>query len=279
MREILHTALEAAQAATAVHLRYRSVPEDRQAREKGRSDFVSQVDLEAQRAALTVIGRRFPDHAVVAEEEDGEAGVPDGIPQGTGADPAAGRHRGVPVWVVDPLDGTTNYLHGHPQYAASVGVLLGGEPVVGAVTAGATGERWWARKDGGAWKDGRRIQVSGVRVLQEALVGTGYPFKRLDLLPDYLDQFGRVLPGTVGIRRGGSAALDLCALASGTLDAFWELILSPWDVAAGAAILQEAGGRLARVDGSPMGYAESGSVLAANSSVLLEGLGALVRGE
>ncbi len=277
MRELLLTALEAASAATSVHLRYaggRTAVES--AREKGTSDFVSQVDLEAQRAAVSAIRARFPHHRIMAEEEDPhgreEERRSDG--GGTGSHPGAG-----PVWVVDPLDGTTNYLHRHPQYAASVGILEAGRAVAGAVMAGATGERWWALRGSGAYKDGHRIHTSAVRALPDALVGTGYPFKRLDLLPAYLEQFGRVLPATMGIRRGGSAALDLCALAQGTLDGFWELILSPWDITAGVAILEEAGGVACRVDGSPLRMEEPESVLAANSRRLLTSLKEVVGGD
>ncbi len=265
MRELLFTALEAAQAATAVHTRYAGTPALEDAREKGTSDFVSRVDIQAQRAALAVIRRDFPDHRIVAEEDD-----PDRIQAEGGArGPASG-----PLWIVDPLDGTTNYLHGHPQYAASVGVLVDGAPAAGAVMAGASGERWWALRGGGAWKDGRRIRVSSVRALDRALVGTGFPFKRHDFISAYLEQFGRVLPTSMGIRRGGSAALDLCALASGVLDAFWELVLKPWDIAAGLMILQEAGGTATRMDGSPLTLDRPESVLAGNSPELVEALDA-----
>lgn len=283
MDPLLFTAIQAAEAAAEVHLRHFGRIGVDQAREKAPSDFVSEVDMEAQEAALGVIQRRYPDHQVLAEE--------------AAVDPEnEGRERSWPegdryLWIVDPLDGTTNYLHRHPQFAASVGVgrLVGREPggegssdrapvlEAGAVVAPRTGERWWARRGEGAFKNGLRLQVSGTRSLKRALVGTGFPFKEPGLAPRYLDQFRRVLPASGGVRRGGSAAMDLCYLAEGILDGFWEEdYLSPWDVAAGLVILREAGGVATRMDGAEIGL-RNGSVLAANSTELLRELGALLR--
>jgi myo-inositol-1(or 4)-monophosphatase len=258
----LATAREAAEAAADVHGRYVGRVGIDGAIEKGRSDFVSEVDLESQRAALAVIRARYPGHLIMAEEEDAPAPAPD---------------EDRPLWVVDPLDGTTNFLHGHPAYAASIAVAIEGRVVAGAVTAQATGLRWWACEGGGAWLDGpttsgpKRLSVSSTGKLRASLIGTGFPFKRLDALPRYLDQFGRVLRETAGIRRCGAAALDLCYLASGSLDAFWELFLNPWDFAAGLVILSEAGGLAERMDGSLVDLAP-GSVVAANSRALLVAL-------
>ena len=305
MDSLLSTALEAAEAAAHVHsVHFGKVGLDG-AEEKGHSDFVSQVDLQAQRAALSVIRRDYPDHEVLAEEDTGER-------QGGWGDrkwPDEGEF----LWIVDPLDGTTNFLHGHPQFAASVGVgrrvldegeRRGSSPVgeagielepglgrgtgivleagvaleAGAVVAARTGERWWARRGQGAFKNGRPIRVSPLQSLRTALIGTGFPFKEPELIPRYLEGFQRVLPASGGIRRAGSAALDLCYLAEGVLDGFWEEeYLSPWDVAAGLIILQEAGGTAARLNGSEIGL-ENGSILAANSAALLGELRILVGG-
>lgn len=265
MPDLLSTARDAADAAARVHLRHLGKVRIEEADEKGTSDFVTRVDMEAQEAALSLIRSRFPDHRILAEEEDGRAG------------PSAWRDGTGPTWIVDPLDGTTNFLHGHPAFCASVGVLLDGRPAAGAVVAAATGERWWAERGGGAVRNGEPIRVSGVSALRRALVGTGFPFKRLERLPEYLEQFGRVLPATSGIRRGGSAALDLCYLAQGSFDVFWELFLSPWDIAAGAAVLEEAGGVIRRPGGSAMDYGPGGGpVLAGNSPELLGALEALL---
>lgn len=283
MDPLLSTALEAAEAAARVHLHYFGEVGLDGAREKGPSDFVSLVDLEAQEAAMAVILERHPDHGVLAEEDTGgEAGR-----RSERKWPENGGY----LWIVDPLDGTTNYLHRHPQFAASVGVgrSTGREAVgagrgqtaileAGAVVAARTGERWWARRGQGAFKNGVPIRVSALRSVRTALVGTGFPFKEPDLVPRYLQELQRVLPASGGVRRGGSAAMDLCYLAEGILDGFWEEdYLSPWDVAAGLVILREAGGIATRLDGSEIGL-DDGSILAANSPEVLEELGALVRG-
>lgn len=224
---------------------------------KGFGDFVSRADVEAQDAALEVIRGRHPGHRILAEEGEGE-----GMAVASGPDP---------VWVVDPLDGTKNFLHRHPAYAVSVAVSRHGRPVAGAVLAPATGERWWATRSGGAWKNGRRLRVSETGRLADALVGTGFPFKVLELLPSYGAQFRALLEGGAAIRRAGAAALDLCYLAEGRFDAFWELFLNPWDFAAGALVVEEAGGILARPDGGPLTLAP-GAVTAANSEALLHEL-------
>jgi len=283
MDPLLSTALEAAEAAARVHLVYFGEVGPDDARRKAHSDFVSRVDLEAQEAALSVILQRHPDHRVLAEEDPGG--------EDSGRGERTWPENGSYLWIVDPLDGTTNYLHRHPQFAASVGVGrrvrdagdgIGNGPKAileaGAVVAARTGERWWARRGQGAFKNGLPIRVSPLRALKTALIGTGFPFKEPDLVPRYLEEFQRVLPASGGVRRGGSAALDLCYLAEGILDGFWEEdYLSPWDVAAGLVILREAGGLATRLDGSEIDL-KDGSILAANSPDLLHELGALVGG-
>lgn len=293
LREFERTARDAADAAAAVHLVHAGRFTAESATEKAASDFVSEVDLEAQAAALAVIRERHPDHRILAEEAgDGDEGGQGVLPLGPSDAREAmdiGSDRGTdpgprPLWIVDPLDGTTNYLHGHPMYCASVGVTRAGVALAGAVSAPATGERWWAHAGGGAWKSGpggapggpgedaRAVRVSSLRLFRKSLIGTGFPFKRLDLMPEYLRQFDRMLRATSGIRRGGSAALDLCYLADGTFDGFWELWLAPWDIAAGAAILSEAGGIMTRLDGSIPEIEADGSIVAANSPELMAAL-------
>jgi len=228
----------------------------RSATEKARADYVSQTDLDAQEAVLSLIAERHPDHAVLAEEGAGSV------------EEQLATWDGRPLWIVDPLDGTANFLHDHPLYCASVAVAVEGRVVAGAVASGSSGERWWAAEGEGAFKGGRRIRVSERTRLRDALVGTGFPFKALELLPDYLGQLDRVLHAASGVRRGGSAALDMCYLAQGTLDAFWEEILMPWDFAAGLVLVREAGGVLARPDGSGLDLAP-GRVRGANGADML----------
>jgi myo-inositol-1(or 4)-monophosphatase len=260
---LLRTAREAADAAASIQRRDAGKVGLVGAREKARADYVSKTDLDAQEAALSVIARNHPNHAVLAEESDET--VEDRL----------SRWDGRPLWIVDPLDGTANFLHSHPQHCASVAVAVDGRAVAGAVTSGSSGERWWAAEGLGAFKGGRRIHVSSVGPLSQAMVGTGFPFKALELLPDYLGEFERVLRTASGVRRGGSAALDLAYLAQGSLDAFWEKVLMPWDFAAGVVLVQEAGGVLARPDGSALDFTP-GPVTGANSVELLDELLALV---
>lgn len=288
MEELQEVALRAASAAAGVHLAHFRRFGVESAQEKAQSDFVTQVDLEAQHAAVLVIRESFPSHWILAEEETDDH---DTGPLVTRREwPPEGRH----LWIIDPLDGTTNYLHGHPQFGASVAVgrrpgqESGADPnpglsflgclEAGAVVAPRTGERWWAARGAGGWKNGRRLSVSGIRSLPKALIGTGFPFKEPEIVPRYAEQLKRVLPATGGVRRGGSAALDLCYLAEGMLDGFWEEdYLSPWDSAAGLLILSEAGGRASRMDGSAIDL-EDGSILAGNSPELVEGLQGLLFG-
>jgi myo-inositol-1(or 4)-monophosphatase len=252
---LLRTALDAAEAAANVQRRdaFRDVEGVRQ---KARADWVSRTDLDAQEAALAIIRARHPDHEILAEEsaETVEARL--------------ARWDGRPLWLIDPLDGTANFLHRHPFHCASIAVAVDGRPVAGAVVSGSSGERWWAEQGGGAFKSGRRIHVSEPRPMLEALVGTGFPFKRLELMPEYLAQLDRVIRSTSGVRRAGSAALDLCFLAQGSLDAFWEEFLNPWDFAAGIVLVREAGGVLTGPEGRELALAP-GPVRGANSHDML----------
>ena len=256
---LLRTAREAAEAAARIHRRDAGYITLAGATVKARADYVSKTDLDAQEAALEVIHANHPDHTILAEESDEPL------------EDQLARWDGRPLWIVDPLDGTANFLHEHPHYCASVAVAVEGQPVAGAIVSGSTGERWWASAGRGAFKSGKRIRVSNERPLIEALVGTGFPFKMLELMPEYLSQLDRVLRSASGVRRAGSAALDMCYLAQGSLDAFWEEILMPWDFAAGMILVQEAGGVLTRSDGSDLEIAP-GTVRGANSGSLLDEL-------
>lgn len=261
---MLRTALAAAEAALRVQRVWSGRMRIEGADAKARGDFVSRADVDAQEAALGVIADRHPDHRLLAEEGD-----PD-------AEGATLRSAGAtPVWVVDPIDGTTNFLHGNPMYAVSVAVAVEGRPVVGVVASAPTSERWWAIRGGGAWKNGRPVRVAPHRDLERCLISTGFPFRTLDQLELYLAQLGAVLRGTSGVRRGGAAALDLAWLAEGRYDAFWELFLNPWDFAAGIVLIEEAGGVVERIDGSPLELAP-GDVMAASSRETMEALRGLI---
>ena len=256
LEDLLATATGAARAAARVH-------GDASRRGGGKwvdtktasSDFVSDVDMAAQEAAMEVIAARHPGHAILAEEEGG------------GRD---GRPGNEYLWVVDPLDGTTNFLHGHPYYAASVAVWDGTGPLAAAVDALALGKVWTVARGRGAHGNGERIRVSRTARVDRFLLGTGFPFKARALIPAYLKELGRALRHTAGVRRTGAAAIDLAYVASGILDGFWESRLAPWDYGAGVLLVTEAGGVVERVEGGHVGL-DGGSVLAANSA------GALVR--
>ncbi len=213
---------------------------------KGRSDFVSEVDKASEREIDAVIKRRLPDAIVLGEE----------------LSPTAIAGKGIVV-IADPLDGTTNFLHGYPEYSVSIAIARNGILCAGAVLNVARDEEFTARKDGGAFMNGRRIRVSNLREPGRALIGTGFPFKNLEKLPAYLDQFSLVMRGRAGVRRAGSAALDLSNVACGRFDAFWELVLAPWDVAAGILMVREAGGIVTDLDGN-QAQLNAGSFVAGN---------------
>ena len=234
---LLDVARRAADSAAEAHLEGRGRIDPSAWNEKGRSDFVTEIDVEAERRIVDIIRSEFPEHTFLAEEGTGATSEdPDGAIGSTGI-----------RWIIDPLDGTTNWLHGYPEYAVSIAAEDEQGLLAALVLNSATGERFEATRGGGAWLDGAPIEVSRVADLKHALVGTGFPFKQLDVMPDYLATFERVLRTTSGIRRAGAAALDLCDLACGRLDAFFEYWLMPWDVAAGALIVREAGGVFERL--------------------------------
>lgn len=224
----------------------------------GPSDFVTEVDRAAEHAIRDVLLRAYPD-AVVLGEEMSPCGTTEGHPRPTD------RERGL-SWIVDPLDGTTNYLHDYPAYAVSVAAVVDGEPAAGAVLDVPRDLLYTACTGGGAWCGTERLAVSAVRDPANALIGTGFPFKWPDLLPPYLAQFGDIMRATAGIRRAGAAALDLVDVALGRFDGFWELMLAPWDVAAGCVIVREAGGLVTDLDGMPA-VIRHGALVAGNPTL------------
>ena len=256
-RDLCELALDAARVAADVHRRHLGALEVSEWAEKGTADFVTRVDREAEERAIARIRERCPDHEFLAEES-AELGDAESV--------RARFDDADHLWILDPLDGTTNYLHRYPAYSASVAVAHRGEIVAGAVVDGTSGAAWTAWKGGGAWKDGERIAVSSIERLEHALIGTGFPFKALHLMPGYLRQFDAVIRRTSGIRRAGSAALDLCHVASGWLDGFWELWLAPWDIAAGTLIIREAGGVVTSLGGDDDVRA-AGPILAGSETI------------
>ena len=231
--ELLGIALEAARASARVIREATAGREKLVWETKGQSDFVSEVDKASEREITAIMTRRLPSASMLGEE----------------LTPTAMSGKGIVV-IADPLDGTTNFLHGYPEYAVSIAIARDGVLCAGVVLNVARDEEFTARRGAGAFMNGKRIKVSTLREPQRALIGTGFPFKTLEKLPLYLDQFSLVVRGTAGIRRAGSAALDLSNVACGRFDAFWELVLAPWDVAAGILMVQEAGGIITDLNGN-----------------------------
>ena len=252
----LEVALEAARAAARVHLEHVGRVGVEEWSVKGAADFVTHVDHTAESTIAGIIKGAYPSHHIMGEEE--VSARPEGL--------TAGWRDAEWVWLVDPLDGTTNFLHGYPMYSASVAVARQGELLAAAVVCGPSGEEWTAVRGGGAYRNGKRISVSRIGQLRPALIGTGFPFKNIDLMPVYLRQFDAVMRASSGVRRAGSAALDLCHVATGYFDGFWELDLYPWDLAAGALMIREAGGVISALTG-PLDLFDRTSVLAGNPAI------------
>ena len=243
MHGLLNIAVMAARRAGAVLGRNFNKREKLVVESKSHNDFVSSADFAAEKAIIEVIHKYYPDHAIHAEES-GIQGNSD--------------H----VWIIDPLDGTTNYLHGFPIFAVSIGLQINGRLEHAVVYDPMREELFSASRGQGAQLDGHKIRVSGIKDLQGALVGTGIPYRDAneDIKP-YLKMLSKVAKNTSGIRRPGAASLDLCYVASGRLDAFWETGLAPWDLAAGTLIIREAGGIVSGLDGTE-NHLDSGHVLA-----------------
>lgn len=202
--------------------------------EKARADFVSAVDRASEEAIGEILRARHPDAQIVGEELAPDLGTLSGV-----------------TFVADPLDGTTNYLHDFPWYCVSVAALVDGEPAAGAILNVPTGELFTATAGGGARRGGQPIAVSRLDVPRRALIGTGFPFRTPDEVEPYLHVMAGVMREVAGLRRPGSAALDLADVACGRFDAFWEFRLAPWDVAAGILLVREAGGLVTDLHGEP----------------------------
>lgn len=216
---------------------------------KGAGDFVSRADLAAERIIREELTRARPAYGWLGEES-GET---------PGEDPTR-------RWIVDPLDGTTNFLHGLPHWAVSIALEHKGEIVAGVIFDPAKDEMFYAEKGAGAWMNESRIRVSGRRSLSEALLATGVPFGTKRTLPATMRDLARLMPATAGVRRWGAAALDLAYVAAGRLDGYWERELNPWDMAAGLIIVREAGGMVEAVREGHKIF-DSGSVIAANADI------------
>jgi myo-inositol-1(or 4)-monophosphatase len=220
---MLNIAVRAARSAGNVITRNMDRIDQLSVQTKDRNDFVSEVDRQAEHEIIHILRKAYPNHGILAEE--------------------SGERKGDDYqWIIDPLDGTTNFLHGFPHFAVSIGLRHKGRLEQAVVYDPLQRELFTATRGSGAHLNDRRIRVSPRRELDGALLGTGFPFRTQQHLDPYLDMFRALFPHTAGIRRAGSAALDLAYVAAGRLDGFWEIGLSIWDMAAGVLLIQEAGG-------------------------------------
>jgi myo-inositol-1(or 4)-monophosphatase len=241
---ILNIAIKAARQAGHVIMRHLDRLDTLNIQVKGKNDFVSEVDQLAEREIIRVISAAYPDHAILAEESGAKSG-------------------NTYQWIIDPLDGTTNYLHGYPQFSVSIALERDGVLEQGVIFDPVRDELFTASRGRGAQLNNRRIRVSSVHKLEGCLLGTGFPFRAMDHLDPWLKMFRDMLLKTSGVRRAGSAALDLAYVACGRFDGFWELGLQRWDLAAGCLLIQEAGGLVSDLDNNQTHLA-SGNVVAAN---------------
>jgi len=247
MKPTTNIAVRAARQAGKLLLRYYGQVDAKSVSEKGRNDFVSEVDRAAEQAIIEVIRRAYPNHAILAEE--------------------SGEHRGDDFqWVIDPLDGTTNYLHGCPQFAVSIALKHRGQLESAVVYDPLREEMYTADRGGGAYLNDHRLRVNQRKDLHGALLGTGIPFRDQRFVDQYLAMMKLLIRDTAGIRRPGAAALDFAYVAAGRTDGFWELGLAPWDFAAGVLLVREAGGRVTDLAGGDR-FFETGNVVAGGLKV------------
>ena len=255
MHPILNIGVRAARKAGSI-INRASLDGGLNIRAKRANDFDTQVDQAAEQAIIDIVKNAYPDHGFLAEESGASEGKAD------------------TVWIIDPLDGTTNFIHGFPQYCVSIGVQHRGALAHAIVYDPNRNELFTASKGRGAFLNDRRIRVTGQTKLADALVGTGFPFKELTRLDLYTRQLQSMMRSSSGVRRAGAAALDLAYVACGRLDAFWELGLAPWDMAAGVLLIQEAGGLVGDLKGEQT-FMESGDICCSTPKIfpaLLEAL-------
>ena len=245
---MLNTAVKAARKAGSIITRASFDVDKLTIRAKQKNDFVSEVDHAAEEAIISVLRDAYPDHGFLGEEsgyKDREAEF---------------------LWIIDPLDGTTNFLHGFPQYCVSIGLLHKGVLNQAVVFDPNRNELFTASKGVGAYLNDRRIRVSKTDKIEDALMGTGFPFREIVNLDDYVRTLKNVMKNCAGVRRPGAAALDLAWVACGRIDGFWEMGLSPWDMAAGALLIREAGGLVGDFEGEDR-FLDSGRIVASNGKL------------
>jgi len=214
---------------------------------KRNNDFVTEVDKAAEQAVISVLLDAYPNHAILAEESGAQG-------------------RSDYVWIIDPLDGTTNFIHGFPQYCVSIGLRHKGTMAQAVIYDPGRNELYTATRGQGAFLNDRRIRVSKRAQIDDALIGTGFPFREAGHVEKYIPALSKVMARSAGVRRAGAAALDLAYVAAGRLDGFWETGLAPWDMAAGSLLIQEAGGLVSDYEGNGK-FLDSGNIVAGTPKV------------
>ncbi len=248
MHPMLNIAIRAARAAGDLIVREMDRVSDISIDIKGKNDFVTEVDTQAEFTIINIIKNSYPDHAFLCEES-GASGESDFL------------------WIIDPLDGTTNFLHGFPHFAVSIALQHKGHLDQAVIYDPLKQELFTASKGKGAQLNNKKIRVSNRKTLDGALLGTGFPYGNTHSVDEFINSFKSLYPEIAGIRRAGVASLDLAYVACGRLDGFWEYELKPWDIAAGALLVQEAGGINSELSGG-VDYIESGNIIAANSKMI-----------
>ena len=250
MHPMLNIAIRAARAASKIIIQQIDHVQDLPVSEKSRNDFVTEVDRQAEDIIIQTLHKSFPAHAFLAEES-GPRGDNDY------------------VWIIDPLDGTTNYLHGFPQFAVSIALQHKGVMQQAVIYDPLRDELFTAGRGHGAYLNDRRMRVSKQKHLHGSLLGTGFPFREGARMEQYMETLKVFFAVTAGVRRAGAAALDLAYVACGRLDGFWESGLKPWDIAAGMLLVEEAGGMLGNFRGEDT-FLQSGEIVAANPDIYRE---------
>ena len=247
---MLNIAVKAARRAGAIINRAAQDIDALTVSTKRHNDFVTEVDQVAEQAVIQILLKAFPDHAILAEE--------------------SGAHGNSEyVWIIDPLDGTTNFIHGFPQFCVSIGLKYKDAVTQAVVYDPGRNELFTATRGHGAYINDRRMRVSKRTLLSDSLIGTGFPFRDFKHMSEYIAMLRKVMAQTVGVRRAGAAALDLAYVAAGRLDGFWEMGLSPWDMAAGSLLIQESGGLVSDFDGEG-DYLDSGRLVAGAPKVFTQ---------
>jgi myo-inositol-1(or 4)-monophosphatase len=254
MHPMINTAVKAARRAAAIINRASFDLDRLQVTEKKHNDFVTEVDKAAENAIIDVLENAYPDHAILAEESGASANLHD-----------ENEH----VWIIDPLDGTTNFIHGFPQYCVSIALQQRGQITQAVVYDPNRNDLFTATKGAGAYLNEKRIRVTRRDKLADALIGTGFPYTDMTGLDEYIRMFRIMTEKSAGLRRPGAAALDLAYVAAGRLDGFFEKSLKPWDVAAGSLLITEAGGIVGTFSGES-DYLYKGDVIAGTPKVFAQ---------